>query len=229
MSDGYDPANYPPFAVTADVVVLTVKDRDLLVLAHTRDSDPYAGAIALPGTFLGPDENATDAAVRAVQAKAGLDLSVGHLEQLATYSDAERDPRMRVVSVAHLVLIPDPGDPMPGEWVPPTVDGWAFDHARIVSDAVERAAGKFEYTSLAAALAGETFTLGELQRVYEVVWGRQLATPNFRRKVLKADGFVEPVEGEKRATNLDGSGPKAQVYRAGKGTTLHPPILRDAT
>ena len=226
--DGYDPADYPPFAVTADVVVLTVHDRDLLVLAHKRDSEPHAGQIALPGTFLRPMENATEAATRAVQAKAGLDLSPGHLEQLATYSDHDRDPRMRVVSVAHLVLLPDSGDPPTGEWVAPDVDGWAFDHARIVADAVARAAAKLEYTSLAAALAGPTYTLGELQRVYEAVWDEPIDHGNFRRKVLKADGFVEKVDGQKRATNRDGSGPKAQVYRAGLAATLHPPIARQS-
>ena len=229
MSDtGYAPTDYPPFAVTADVVVITVRDGKAMVLAHKRDQDPHAGRLALPGTFVAPDEDAETTALRALTVKAGIALGVGHLEQLATYSAPGRDPRMRVVSVAHVALVPDPGDPPMGEWTDPTTDGWAFDHATIVADGMERARAKIEYTGLAASLAGETFTLTDLSDVYEALWGHAPGYSAFRRKVLAADGFVEET-GDTRPANKDGSGRPTKLYRAGKGTTLHPPITRDTT
>ena len=97
----------------------------------------------------------------------------------------------------------------------------AFDHARIVADGVERARAKLEYTTLATAFLDEPFTLGELRRVYEAVWGESLHEGNFRRKVLSTPGFVEPT-GETAPTD----GRPAALYRRGAATRLHPPILR---
>ena len=97
----------------------------------------------------------------------------------------------------------------------------AFDHARIVADGVERARAKLEYTTLATAFLDEPFTLGELRRVYEAVWGQTLHEGNFRRKVLSTPGFVEPT-GETAPTD----GRPAALYRRGSATQLHPPILR---
>ncbi len=97
----------------------------------------------------------------------------------------------------------------------------AFDHARIVADGIERARAKLEYTTLATAFVDAPFTLGELRRVYEAVWGEPLHEGNFRRKVLSTPGFVEPT-GETAPTD----GRPAQLYRRGPATALHPAILR---
>ncbi|MGX1253655.1 hypothetical protein RKD48_006166 [Streptomyces ambofaciens] len=154
-----------------------------------------------------------------------------HLEQLRTYSEPGRDPRMRVVSVAFAALLPDPPEPHGGgdaataRWVPyDEARGLAFDHDRILADARDRVGAKLEYTCLATAFCPDEFTLGELQQVYETVWGAALDRPNFRRKVLATPGFVEPVPGAARLTG--GRGKPAAVYRAGPATTLHPPLLR---
>jgi 8-oxo-dGTP diphosphatase len=97
----------------------------------------------------------------------------------------------------------------------------AFDHAAIITDGVERARAKLEYTTLATAFLDEPFTLGELRRVYEAVWGEPLHEGNFRRKVLSTDGFVDPTG---RTAPTDGR--PAALYRRGRATRLHPPILR---
>ncbi|MFE1029848.1 NUDIX domain-containing protein [Streptomyces sp. NPDC058818] len=229
---GYDKHAFEPFAVTVDLAVLTLRADTLHVLLVERGQEPYAGRWALPGGFLLPDESAEAAARRELAEETGLaDVSALHLEQLRTYSEPGRDPRMRVVSVAFAALLPDPPEPHGGgdaaeaRWVPyDEARDLAFDHDRILADARERVGAKLEYTCLATAFCPAEFTLGELQQVYETVWGTALDRPNFRRKVLATPGFVEPVPGAARLTG--GRGKPAALYRSGPATTLHPPLLR---
>ncbi|MFG3128164.1 NUDIX hydrolase [Streptomyces tendae] len=229
---GYDKHAFEPFAVTVDLAVLTLRADALHVLLVERGQEPYAGRWALPGGFLLPEESAETAARRELAEETGLaDVTGLHLEQLRTYSEPGRDPRMRVVSVAFAALLPDPPEPHGGgdaaeaRWVPyDKAQGLAFDHDRILADARDRVGAKLEYTCLATAFCPAEFTLGELQQVYETVWGAALDRPNFRRKVLATPGFVEPVPGAARLTG--GRGKPAALYRAGPATTLHPPLLR---
>ena len=111
----YDPSAFPPFAVTVDLVVLTVRRHALCALAVRRGEPPFQGRWALPGGFVRPDEDLAQAAARELAEETGLCAhdpdapaqdNGAHLEQLATYGDPKRDPRMRVVSVAHLALAP---------------------------------------------------------------------------------------------------------------------------
>lgn len=123
----YDPSTFPPFAVTVDLVVLTVRRHALCALVVRRGETPFQGRWALPGGFVRMDEDLGSAAARELVEETGLCAhdpakpAVGngaHLEQLATYGDPARDPRMRVVSVAHLALAPDL--PAPGRGATPT-------------------------------------------------------------------------------------------------------------
>ncbi|MGD9483966.1 NUDIX hydrolase [Streptomyces sp. TRM70308] len=243
----YDPSAYPPFAVTVDLVVLTVRRHALCALAVRRGEAPFQGQWALPGGFVRPEEDLGVAAARELAEETGLRVQEpggdrAHLEQLATYGDPGRDPRMRVVSVAHLVLAPDlpapvsGGDAKTARWAPvdrllapagaDREDGssspLAFDHARILGDGVERARSKIEYSSLATAFCPPEFTVGELRRVYEAVWGVALDPRNFHRKVTGTPGFLVPTGG---TTTRQGGRP-AQLFRAGGATLLNPPMLR---
>lgn len=115
----YDKYAYEPFAVTVDLAVLTVAEGALHALLVERGQEPYAGHWALPGGFVHPDESAETAARRELAEETGLaDVSGLHLEQLRTYSEPGRDPRMRVVSVAFAALLPDP--PQTPSGVPPS-------------------------------------------------------------------------------------------------------------
>ncbi|MEV5613156.1 NUDIX domain-containing protein [Streptomyces sp. NPDC052225] len=233
----YDKHAYEPFAVTVDLAVFTVRAGALRVLLVERGQEPYAGRWALPGGFVQPDEAAETAARRELAEETGLGDVDGrlHLEQLRTYSEPDRDPRMRVVSVAFAALVPDPpevsggSDAARAEWLPygsPAYGPLAFDHDRILADAHERVGAKLEYTCLATAFCPPEFTLGELRQVYEVVWGTELDPANFRRKVLATPGFVAQIPGASRLTG--GRGKPAALYRAGGAVSLHPPLLRPA-
>jgi 8-oxo-dGTP diphosphatase len=143
---------------------------------------------------------------------------------------------MRVVSVAHLVLapgLPSPtagGDAHSARWAPVAdllepaegASPLAFDHHQILADGVERARSKIEYSSLATAFCPPEFTVGELRRVYEAVWGVTLDPRNFHRKVTGTPGFLVPAGG---TTTRQGGRP-AQLFRAGGATLLNPPMLR---
>jgi 8-oxo-dGTP diphosphatase len=231
--EGHDPGGYPPFAVTVDLVVLTVRDDALCALVVRRGGEPFAGREALPGGFVRPREDLAAAARRELEEETGLRSGPGHLEQLATYGDPDRDPRMRVVSVAHLIVAPDlpelraGSDAAAAGWEPvgPLLgapDRLAFDHHRILADGVERARAKLEYTPLATAFCPPGFTINELRRVYEIVWGVELDPRNFHRKVGGTPGFLEPT-GE---TTNRGGGRPARLYRRGRLGSLNPPLLR---
>ena len=226
------PDAHPPVAVTVDLVVLTVREERFQVLLIRRGEEPFVGRWALPGGFLRPEEDLAEAAGRELQEETSLPADRVHLEQLATYAAPGRDPRMRTVTVAYIALAPDLPIPRAGTdaadarwWSVDDALGegdLAFDHAQILRDGVERARAKLEYTPLAAAFCRSEFTISELRRVYEVVWGTALDPRNFHRKVTKADGFVQETSD---TTTRDGGRP-ARLYRAGQATTLHPPLLR---
>jgi len=223
---------HPPFAVTVDLVALTVRDDALHVLLVTRGEEPFRGRLALPGGFVHIDEDLPAAAARELAEETGVRRVPGHLEQLGTYGAPGRDPRMRVVSVAYLALAPELPDPVAGSdasaaaWVPVEEAArrrLAFDHARILADGVERARAKLEYTSLATAFCPPTFTVSRLRRVYEAVWGVELDPRNFHRKVTGTPGLLVDT-GE---TVTEGPGRPATLYRGGDATELAPPLTRD--
>ncbi|HLT17703.1 MAG TPA: NUDIX domain-containing protein [Acidimicrobiales bacterium] len=235
----FDPRSFPPVAVTVDVVSLTIRAGRLSVLLVQRGAYPYKGAWALPGGFVEPDEDTDAAAARELAEETGVASVPGHLEQLRTYSDPDRDPRMRVISVAYVGFGPEAAVPEAGSdataarwWAIDDLEGpdapaLAFDHARIIADGVERARAKIEYTSLAASFVEEPFTLAELRRVYEAVWGVELHVGNFRRKVLSTPGFVTVADEDGTAgTSRRTGGRPATLYRRGGATVLHPAMLR---
>lgn len=229
----YDPGAFPPFAVTVDVVLLTVRFGTFSVLLVERDTHPFQGALALPGGFVQPDEDLDTAAVRRLEKETGVRRDTAHVEQLGAFGDPRRDPRMRVVSVPYLVFAPDLPAPTPGTgtrsvaWT--AVDAvdparLAFDHTAVLAAGVERARAKLEYSPVAAAFCAEVFTVAELRSVYQAVWGVPLDPRNFHRKTTGTQGFLVPV-GRDSAPGPGGGRPAA-LYRRGNASLLHPAMLR---
>jgi len=240
---GYDPSRFPPNAVTADVVLLTIRSGRLAVLLVERDKPPQQGSWALPSGHLDPQESITQTALRELSQKTGLSAEPTHLEQLQTYSTPGRDARdqkMRVTSVAYLAFMPDPGTPRAGagarsarfwavddlpEFNPSLEPGegpvLAFDHSEMILDGLERAAAKLEYTTLATAFVDAEFTISDLRHVYEAVWRSQIDPANFSRKVKATPGFLESTGG-KRATGRAPAG----LYVKGQAEIISPPFFR---
>lgn len=182
----------PAPVVAVDVAVFTVRAGVLQVLLVQARSGPFAGWWALPGGRVREDESLDDAAARELLAQAAV--RDAYLEQLYTFGHPRRDPRDRVVSVAYVGLLADPdrvtapavaGKYEAVDWRPVSrLPPLAYDHAAVVRTAVARLRAKLQYTNLAYTLLPPSFTLGELQSLYEAILGRRLDRRNFRRKVL---------------------------------------------
>jgi 8-oxo-dGTP diphosphatase len=203
----YDPSAFQRPSLAVDLVLLGVREGRPAVLLVKRDQHPHAGRWSLPGGFVGIDESLDAAAVRVLRAKAGMVHS--HLEQLYTFGAVDRDPRMRIVSVAYLALLTEQAFaaalsvmpalmpatiqvPWAGEAGGPVnvlspeneVLALAFDHANILVMAMLRLRGKLDYSDVAFALLPELFTLRQLQDVHEAILGASLNKPAFRRRQL---------------------------------------------
>jgi 8-oxo-dGTP diphosphatase len=226
----------PRVLLTVDPVILTIRAAGLSVLLVQRGVEPYAGMMALPGGFLRDEaEPILMAARRELGEETGLDADALHLEQFGVYGDPGRDPRGRVVSVAYLAIMPRLPDPVgatdaaDARWarVDDVLAGrleLAFDHQQVIADGVERARRKLESSALAAAFCGPTFTISDLQQVYEAVWGIRLDPRNFYRKVQSTRGFIVPADAPRRP----GAGRPARIFRAGPEAVLYPPLTRPA-
>ena len=230
---GFGTDDRPAVAITVDVVVLALHESRPCVLLVERRRKPDRGSWALPGTVVDPDEGLTTAAARAVAARTGVSVTSDRLEQLAAFGDPDRDPRTRVVSIGFLAVAdratpPAGGEVASGRWWPldevmaKRGPALAFDHRDILASGMDHIRADLEWSDLATYMLEEPFTLGDLRRAYEAVWGTLLEPANFRRKILATPGFVDP-PGELRKVT---TGRPAELYERGAGVRLHPPLLR---
>lgn len=183
------------FAVLAtDVVCFRIIDGRLSVLLGKVTTVPdFAGKWALIGGLILPNETADQSVERHLSDKAGI--SNVFKEQLYTFSDIDRDPRGRVVSVAYMALTPKDVQNISKarietKWTPAdNLPKLAYDHNKIIDYGIDRLRAKIKYTNIAQYLLPEEFTLSELQTVYETVIGKRLDKRNFRKKIL-ASGIL---------------------------------------
>jgi 8-oxo-dGTP diphosphatase len=210
--------DFPTPLSTVDVVLFTLfADTGLHVLLSTRpaENDPFPGRKALPGGFVHTqeDQNLDATAVRLIAQKAAISQPL-YLEQLQTFSGSTRDPRGWSISQAYCGIVPqDVQDSVAKDmsWTPvETVDfpSLAFDHADILAKALERVRNKTSYSLLPAHFLGNTFTLTELQHVYESVLGVKLDKSAFRKRIDALNAFTS-VTGEQRT----GRQRPAQLYK----------------
>lgn len=198
--------------VTVDIVLFTLRDRQLHLLLIRRLAKPFEGRYALPGGFVLENESLDAAATRELKEETGVEKV--YLEQLYTFGEPKRDPRGRVVTVAYYALVPHiealsaGTDAADAAWFPvDKLPALAFDHRKIVDYAHQRLRNKLDYTNVGFELLPDKFTLTELQLVHEAIHADAIDKRNFRRKILQS-GIVKPTK-EWRSTGRK----PAQLYR----------------
>ncbi len=242
----YNPDDYDRLSLTTDILLFSVSSKPeenyrklskkyFSILLVKRETYPYKDKWCLPGGFVLIDED-LEAAPKRILAKE-TNLHNIYMEQLYTFGDVYRDPRMRIISTAYMALVDKnqltetitPNS----SWFDVTVmednnrldiildndnnvhmhikyervledattgrysfkvihnDDLAFDNALVILTGIERLKNKIEYTDIVFNMMPKYFTLGELQQVYEVILGKKLLDPAFRRiisnKVIKTD------------------------------------------
>lgn len=219
MADPNNPA--PPREqpiVTVDLVLLTLIEDELCAALLQRSRPPHLGEWTLPGGFVhtDTDEDALAAATRILQTKAGVESP--YLEQLQTFSGRHRDSRGWSVSIAYYALVPRQALQQPTESAADAILKWRavdsirslpFDHRDILRAAVERVRSKTLYSSLPVHLMPSTFTLSELQSVYEALLRTKLDKRGFRRRIEELD-VIEPAPHQ---PTTRGAHRPAQLYR----------------
>lgn len=268
----YNPNQYPKPSVTVDILLFTVSEKaeentrklpekELQVLLIKRGDHPFIGQWALPGGFVNIGEDLDTAAERELKEETNIDHA--YMEQLYTLGAVNRDPRARIISVAHMALVDRKklnvlagSDAREADWftvrheikrvgkintengyiiekfikltltngeeqpyatikvtknrigtavkvtreiIPEESQGLAFDHAKVIDQGIERLQNKVEYTDIAFNLMPERFTLTELQQVYEIILGKELLLPAFRKKI--AHMVIETNETKKQGAN----------------------------
>lgn len=285
--DKYNSSKYEKPSVTVDMLLFTLDEirsedikrlpeKELKILLIKRRDHPFIGTWAIPGGFVAINESVDDAAYRELKEETNIDNI--YMEQLYTWGDVNRDPRMRVVSTSYMALVNKQGlkekagdDASDLAWFSiskeliedyktqngQTIKNYilslishekdikiiyniketnsfigfnkkvsykfevkkssnyklAFDHVEILSYALERMGNKVQYTTIAFSLLSKTFTLTELQQVYELLLGRQLTKPNFRR-------WISKVVEETSYTKREGSYRPSKLYKLNKKLIL---------
>ena len=241
----YNSKDYDLLSLTTDILIFSVSNgvqenyrklnkKYFSVLLVKRDTYPFKDKWCLPGGFIGINEDLEDAAKRILKQETNIDDI--YLEQLYTYGNPNRDPRMRIISTSYMALIDknrlinkissnaswfnvlvledkkhinitlDNGEETIKFIIKKTLkekttdrykyeieqnDSLAFDHALVIATGISRLKNKLEYTDIVFNMMPKYFTLGELQQVYEVILGKKILDPAFRRiianKVEKTD------------------------------------------
>lgn len=196
--------DYARPAITVDCIIFGFDNNNLKVLLTKRAIDPFLGKWAFPGGFINVDETADDCARRKLDEEAGLkDI---FMEQLYTFSDVNRDPRERVISIAYYALVRSTDyitkngvDIEDVQWFAlEDIKDLAFDHSKILDTAMERLKGKIRYRPIGFELLPTTFTLPDLHRLYETILQRDIERANFRKKILSMGLLIDHSEDQKK-------------------------------
>lgn len=201
LSD-YEASGYERPNTTVDVVIFTILNEQLHVLAIKRANDPYRGWWSLVGGYVDIqlDKDIEATAKRKLEEKTGV--RTPYLEQCETFGDGERDPRGWSITTVYFALIPYEDIHLKAgkgadaiKWL--LVEGGkvkenlAFDHVKILAKCSERLRSKVLYTSLPIHLLPKEFTLGELQKIYEILLQKKIDHKSFRRRILGAHMLEE--------------------------------------
>lgn len=188
MEDNKYCYKYPHPAVTTDCVIFGFDGSELQVLLIERGIEPFKGKWAFPGGFLNMDETAGEGALRELKEETGLENA--YIEQFNTYSDPGRDPRERVITIAHYALVriqevKGGDDAAKAQWFPiDEVPQLAFDHDKILRDAMRKLRERIHFEPIGFELLPEKFTMRDLQILYESILGVKFDRRNFAKKMI---------------------------------------------
>ena len=198
MSQGYT-YKYPHPALTADCVVFGFDGKDLKILLIERGNEPCKGCWAFPGGFMNIDETIEQCARRELEEETGLKLA--KIEQFHTFSEVNRDPRERVVTVAFFALVKQAevkggDDAAQAQWFPiKDIPRLAFDHDYILQLARDSLKERIYFEPIGFDLMDEEFSLPELQRLYELILEEKFDRRNFENKLMRL-GIIDQIEPE---------------------------------
>jgi 8-oxo-dGTP diphosphatase len=188
---------YPHPAVTADCVIFGFDGLNLKVLLVQRGIEPFKGRWAFPGGFMQMDETIEECARRELREETGLEINT--VEQFHIFSDVNRDPRERVLTVAHYALVrladvEGGDDAARAQWfAQDEIPSLAFDHDRILRMALSTLKERICFEPIGFELLPEVFTMTELQNLYESIIGVKFDRRNFYNKMLKL-GILTEIE-----------------------------------
>ena len=188
---------YPHPSVTADCVIFGFDGVAIKVLLIQRGIEPFKGKWAFPGGFMKMDETAEECARRELEEETGLNNA--SVEQFYTFSDVNRDPRERVITVAHYALVKlsevkSGDDAASAKWFDlETIPSLAFDHDRILRMALSRLKERICFEPIGFELLPELFSITELQNLYEAILEVKFDRRNFYNKMLKLGILTEAV------------------------------------
>lgn len=186
---------YPRPAVATDCVIFGYDESNIKVLLIQRGIEPFKGKWALPGGFLRMDETAEECARRELQEETGLTNT--RVEQFYAYSTLDRDPRERVISIAHYSLVRisevrGGDDAAKAQWfASDEIPSLAFDHDRILRMALNRLKERICFEPIGFELLPKVFTMSELQNLYEAILEVKFDRRNFYNKMLKLEILIE--------------------------------------
>jgi 8-oxo-dGTP diphosphatase len=191
--------------VTVDIVIFTIKNNDLKVLLVKRGVEPFKNQWALPGGFIKIEESLEKAAKRELKEETGVDDV--YLEQLYTFGNPKRDPRGRVITIAYMALMNSENvilkastDVLDTKWFSiEEIPSLAFDHKKILDYSLKRLKWRFGYTTIAFSLISKKFTIGQIQKIYEIVFNKKFDRRNFRKKIISI-GLIKPTK--EKQTNV---------------------------
>lgn len=195
---------YPHPAVTSDCVIFGFDGVAIKVLLIQRGIEPYKGKWAFPGGFMNIDETVEECAKRELEEETGLKAS--SVEQFYTFTDVNRDPRERVITVAHYALVrleevKGGDDARSAQWFAMNeIPSLAFDHDRILRIAVNRLKERICFEPIGFELLPEIFTMSALQNLYEAILEIKFDRRNFYNKMLKLGILSEAEERPKNAS-----------------------------
>lgn len=191
--------SYPRPAVGADNVVFGFDGQKLYVLLIKRKYDPFKGQYALPGGFVDENETCEQAALRELKEETGLEVKNSCL--VGVFSQPDRDPRGRVMSVVFFTLekkyfVEGHDDAEEAIWIPlSTVRelALAFDHAKIVEVARQRLVTETICKPIGVDVLPEKFSFGQLHRLYEEIYQKSINIRSLQRKLEKFNYLVSGV------------------------------------